>query len=26
VPGGDPAVRRAIESGQGIQYVVVWLR
>lgn len=25
-PGGDLAVRRAIESGQGIQYVVVWLR
>ena len=25
-PGGDLAVRRAIESGQGIQFVVVWLR
>jgi hypothetical protein len=26
VPGGELTVRRAIESGQGIQYVVVWLR
>jgi hypothetical protein len=25
-PGGDLTVRRAIEGGQGIQYVVVWLR
>jgi hypothetical protein len=25
-PGGDLAIRRAIESGLGIQYVVVWLR
>lgn len=26
VPGGELTVRRAIESGQGVQYVVVWLR
>ena len=26
VPGGEITARRAIESGQGIQYVVVWLR
>ncbi len=25
-PGGDPALRRAIESGQGAQFVSVWLR
>lgn len=25
-PGGDLTNRRAIESGQGVQYVVVWLR
>lgn len=25
-PGGDLTVRRAIESGQGIQFLVVWLR
>lgn len=25
-PGGDLAVQRAIESGQGAQYVSVWLR
>lgn len=26
VPGGELTVRRAIESGQGVQFVVVWLR
>lgn len=26
VPGGEITVRRAIESGQGIQFAVVWLR
>jgi hypothetical protein len=25
-PGGDPAIRRAVESGRGVQFVVVWLR
>jgi len=25
-PGGNPAIRRAIETGQGVQFVAVWLR
>lgn len=25
-PGGNPAIRRAIETGQGIQFIAVWLR
>jgi hypothetical protein len=25
-PGGNPAIRRAIETGQGVQFIAVWLR